>query len=76
MRVFVMLILPHVGNKNLFDLMMNSCSLKKRVDSSSEALVGLLYTVDSRYLEFQGTLRNTSRYPYLEISELQKWGKQ
>ena len=71
MRVFVMLILPHVGYKNLFDLMINSGSLKKRVDSS-EALVRLLYTVDSRYLEFQGTLRNTSRYPYLEISELQK----
>ena len=33
-------------------------------------------TVNSRYLEFQGTLWNTSRYPYLEISELQKWGKQ
>ena len=33
-------------------------------------------TVESRYLKFQGTLLNTSRYPYLEISELQKWGKQ
>ena len=32
-------------------------------------------TVDSRYLEFQGTLLNTSRYPYLDISELQNWGK-
>ena len=31
-----------------------------------------LYTVDSRYLEFLGTLGNTSRYPYLEISELRK----
>ena len=28
-------------------------------------------TVDSRYLEFQGDLRNTSRYPYLDISDLQ-----
>ena len=26
-----------------------------------------LNTVDSRYLEFQGTLLNTSRYPYLDI---------
>ena len=33
-------------------------------------------TVNSCYLEFQGTLWNTSRYPYLEISGLQKWGKQ
>ena len=28
-------------------------------------------TVDSRYLEFQGTLWNTSRYPYFDISDLQ-----
>ena len=33
------------------------------------------FTVDSRYLEFQGTLWNTSRYPYLDISDLQNWGK-
>ena len=29
------------------------------------------YTVDSRYLEFW----NTSRYPYLDISDLQNWEK-
>ena len=29
-------------------------------------------TVDSRYLEFQGTHWNTSRYPYLDISELRE----
>ena len=34
-----------------------------------------LDTVDSSYLEFQGTLWNTSRYPYLDISVLRKWGK-
>ena len=33
-------------------------------------------TVDSRYLQFQGTHWNTSRYPYLDISELKEWGKQ
>ena len=32
-------------------------------------------TVDSRYLEVQGTLRNTSRYLYLNISDLQNWKK-
>ena len=32
-------------------------------------------TIDSRYLEFQGTLWNALRYPYLDISELQNWGK-
>ena len=33
------------------------------------------YTVDSHYFEFQGTLWNTLRYPYLDISDLQNWGK-
>ena len=33
-------------------------------------------TVDSRYLEIQGTLLNSSRYPYFDISDLQNWGKQ
>ena len=33
------------------------------------------YTVDSRYLEFHGTLWNSSRYPYFDISDLQNWGK-
>ena len=27
-------------------------------------------TVDTRYLEFQGTVWNTSRYPYFDISAL------
>ena len=35
----------------------------------------LIYTVDSRYLEVKGTLWNTSRYPYFNISDLQNWGK-
>ena len=29
-----------------------------------------LYTVDSRYLEIEGTLKNSSRYPYFDISDL------
>ena len=33
------------------------------------------YTVDSRYLEVQGNLLKRSRYPYLDISDLQNWGK-
>ena len=28
------------------------------------------YTVDSRYLEIEGTLKNSSRYPYFDISDL------
>ena len=38
------------------------CSLRKYVYSN---------TVDSRYLELQGTLKNSSRYPYFDISDLQ-----
>ena len=34
-----------------------------------------LHSIDSRYLEFQRTLWNTSRYPYLDISDLQNLGK-
>ena len=32
-------------------------------------------TVDSCYLEVEGTLWNTSRYPYSDISDVQNWGK-
>ena len=35
----------------------------------------MMYTVDSRYLEVEGTLCNTSRYPYFDISDLQNCGK-
>ena len=38
---------------------------------NGEATSYSVYTVDPRYLEFQGTLWNTSRYAYLDISELQ-----
>ena len=27
-------------------------------------------TVDSRYLKIEGTLKNTLRYPYLDISDM------
>ena len=37
--------------------------------------VQVLNTVNSRYLEVKGTLWNTSRYPYFDISDLQNWGK-
>ena len=33
-------------------------------------------TVDPRYLEIQGTLWNTSRYPYFDKSDLRTWEKQ
>ena len=32
-------------------------------------------TVNFRYLEDERTLRNTSRYPYFDISDLQNWGE-
>ena len=39
------------------------------------AIEVILYVVDSRYLEVQGTLCNTARYPYLHILDLQNWAK-
>ena len=41
----------------------------KRVASHESVLI-LLNTVDSRYLAVQMILWNTSRYPYLDISDL------
>ena len=38
-------------------------------------VVAHINTVNSHYLEFQGTLWNTSRYPYFDMSYLQNWGK-
>ena len=35
-----------------------------------EGLGDISYTVDSCYLEIKGTLKNTSRYPYFDISDL------
>ena len=48
-------------------------NIKSRFESLKE---GGYITVDSRYLELQGTLWNTSRYPYFDISDLRNWGKQ
>ena len=40
------------------------CFLTENRHSLADVLyVGLTNTVDSRYLEFQGTLWNTSKYP-------------
>ena len=38
-------------------------------------IIDIFIAVDSRYLKFQGTVWNTSRYPYFDISDLQNWGK-
>ena len=48
---------------------------EEMVESETNKRSNLEDTVNSRYLEFQGTLWSTSRYPYLDISELQNWGK-
>ena len=38
-------------------------------DDNDFILLLNLNTVDSRYLEIEGTLKNTSRYPYFDISD-------
>ena len=42
---------------------------------NSSLHVSFSHTVDSRYLEVQGTLWSTLKYPYPHISDLQNWGK-
>ena len=37
---------------------------------SYEVLICIINTADSRYLEIERTLKNTSRYPYFDISDL------
>ena len=40
-------------------------------DTNAKAEILATYTVNSRYLEVEGTLCNTSRYAYFDISDLQ-----
>ena len=49
------------------------CNLSSKFDVIM--LISILHTVDFRYLEVQGSLGNTSKYPYLDISDLLNWGK-
>ena len=57
---------PYADRTYVFSLELHQNSLRKHAYSN---------TVDSRYLELQGTLWNTSRYPYFDISDLRNWGK-
>ena len=41
-----------------------------QIRNRQHSTVCLKGTVDSRYLEVEGTLKNTSRYPYFDISDL------
>ena len=71
------------GYVNLKESNRNSCSHATQHSSmiQNKARIFQLYfgyvsfdiyqdTVDSRYLEIEGTLRNSSRYPYFDISDL------
>ena len=65
------------GNKLIFSQYIGfdiSCKLSPK-ETTCMKYQSLFNTVDSRYLEFQGTLWNTSRYPYLDISNFQNLGK-
>ena len=43
---------------------------KRAISVLATEVVLYIATVDSRYLEIKGTLRNTSRYPHFDISDL------
>ena len=66
----------------LFASLLNrSLLLKEKKNSLQQQIIFfknrllLWNTVDSRYLEVEGTLWNTSRYPYFDISDVQNWRK-
>ena len=67
-KVFESLELDCIRMDKLSDILFQRTSFKSLQQEN-------IITVDSRYLEFQGTLLNTSRYPYFDISDLQNWGK-
>ena len=60
---FSMTLIKHFDTRKAYFVLPVDCVLKRN-------------TVDSRFPEFQGTLWNISKYPYLDISGLRKWGKQ
>ena len=43
--------------------------------ASDKMITEVIFSVDSCYLKVQGTLWNTSRHPFLNISDLQHWVK-
>ena len=68
--------------KYLFSELENDfyASISEKISSRPHSFIlgvffPFIYTVDSRYLEVEGTFWNTSRYPYFDISEVQNWGK-
>ena len=56
-------------------MMYSKISLLRQPTYMWDGLINGYKTVNSLYLKVQGTLLNTSRYPYLDISDLQNWGK-
>ena len=70
------------GTVQLEHLALTEQGLKRTTDTlnritKEHAVLGRCYphTVDSRYLEDQGTLWNTSRYPYPDILDVQNSGR-
>ena len=49
--------------------------MKQNLHSNDMRVEEQTNTVDSRYLEVERTLWNTSRYPYFDISDFQTWEK-
>ena len=61
-------VLTEILTLDKFDVFREVKKKKKKTLPSKAVLI--CNTVDSRYLEIEGTLKNSSRYPYFDISDL------
>ena len=60
-----------------YDILISSwgCCWNDPIKKNLHEFLKNVITVDSRYLEVEGTHWNTSRYAYFDISDVQTWGK-
>ena len=65
----------NVMHRRWGDVIFTSCACWELIIKITVRKIYIQNIVDSRYLEFQGTIWNTSRYPYFDIPDLQNWGK-
>ena len=77
---FFFLINPDSNNNTMcMDIQLNlkpcvslfmGATLSEKKISQRKKILSFQNTVDSRNLEIEGTLKNTTRYPYFDISDL------
>ena len=73
--VFIWLVGQFICKILVFNIPLMVSSLLAKVKLRGSAYIFRGGTVDSRYLEVQRTLQYTSKYPYLDTSDVQNWVK-